>query len=140
MCYLVWHTRTLHILPDTSTTPQRASSQILSSLVIMGYLFLASAFVGIAAAVATLVGYTTGLFYGFSLRVLFTGDLRVLYSGNLFGTTVLIFCLYMGLVARQVDYHQENQAIILCCAYITTIIVISSALILYSTWESHIWI
>jgi hypothetical protein len=34
----------------------------------------------------------------------------------------------MGPVARQVDYHQAHQAIqsILCCAYITTIIVISS--------------
>jgi hypothetical protein len=31
--------------------------------------------VGITAAVATLVGYASGLFYGFSLRVLFTGSL-----------------------------------------------------------------
>jgi hypothetical protein len=56
--------------------------------------------VGIAAAVATLAGYTSGLLYGFSLRVLFTGLLygfyaRFLYSGNLFGTIVLIFCLYI---------------------------------------------
>jgi hypothetical protein len=37
-------------------------------------------------------------------------------------------CIYIGPAARQVDYHQAYQAIqsILCCAYITTIIVISS--------------
>jgi hypothetical protein len=56
--------------------------------------------VGIAAAVATLAGYTSGLLYGFSLRVYLTGLLygfytRFLYSGNLFGTIVLIFCLYI---------------------------------------------
>src|SRR5277367_5217570 len=35
-------------------------------------------------------------------------------------------CIYMGPVARQVEYHQATQAIqsILCCAYITTFIVI----------------
>jgi hypothetical protein len=37
-------------------------------------------------------------------------------------------CIYMRPVARQVNYYQVYQAIqsILCCAYITTIIVISS--------------
>jgi hypothetical protein len=44
--------------------------------------------VGFAAAVATLAGYTSGLLYGFYTRFL--------YSGNLFGTIVLIFCLYIG--------------------------------------------
>jgi hypothetical protein len=43
--------------------------------------------VGITAAVATLVGYTTGLFYGFSIRFI--------YSCYLLGTTVLIICLYI---------------------------------------------
>jgi hypothetical protein len=72
--------------------------------------------VGITAAVATLVGYTSGLLYGFSLRVL--------YSGNLFGTTILIILfIYMGPVARQIDYHQAIQSI-LCCAYITILLVI----------------
>jgi hypothetical protein len=75
----------------------------------------ASRSVGITAAVATLVGYTSGLFYGFSLRVL--------YSGYLLGTTVLIILsIYMGPVARQVDYHQAIQSI-LYCAYITTIVI-----------------
>ena len=53
--------------------------------------------VGITAAVATLVGSTSGLFYGFSFRVL--------YSDLLFGTIVLILSIYMGLVARQVDHQ-----------------------------------
>jgi hypothetical protein len=76
--------------------------------------------VGITAAVATLVGYTTGLLYGFSLRVLYS----VHFSGYLLGTTVLIILsIYMGPVDPQVDYHQAIQSI-LCCAYITTIIVI----------------
>jgi hypothetical protein len=79
--------------------------------------------------VATLVGYTTGLFYGFSLRILFTGSLygfstRFIYSGYLLGATVLIILsIYMGPVARQVDDHKAIQSI-LCCTYITTIIVI----------------
>jgi len=74
--------------------------------------------VGITAAVATLVGYTSGLFYRFSFRVLYT---RPYYSGYLLGTTILIILsIYMGPVARQVDYHQAIQSI-LCCAYITTI-------------------
>jgi hypothetical protein len=56
--------------------------------------------VGITAAVATLVGYTTGLFYGFSLRVLST----VLFTGSLFGSFIRAiysellyssFCLYI---------------------------------------------
>jgi hypothetical protein len=73
--------------------------------------------------VATLVGYTTGLFYGFSLRVLYGFSTRFIYSGHLLGTTVLIILsIYMGPVARQVD-HQAIQSI-LCCAYITTIIAI----------------
>jgi hypothetical protein len=38
--------------------------------------------VGITAALATLVGYTSGLFYGFSLRVLFTGSLFGLFTRN----------------------------------------------------------
>jgi hypothetical protein len=35
-------------------------------------------------------------------------------------------CIYMGPVARQVEHHQATQAIqsILCCAYVTTFIVI----------------
>jgi hypothetical protein len=56
--------------------------------------------VGIAAAVVTLADYTSGLFYGFSLRVL--------YSVHLFGQFTRNYCthilsIYMGLVARQVD-------------------------------------
>jgi hypothetical protein len=89
--------------------------------------------VGIAAAVATLVGYTTGLLYGsilrvlstgslygISLRVLFTGSLygfslRVLSTGSLFGsffgiflgtTVLIILSIYMGPVDPQVDHHQ----------------------------------
>jgi hypothetical protein len=50
--------------------------------------------VGITAIVATLVGYTTGLFYGFSLRVLFTGSLRVLYSVHLFGLFTRNYCTH----------------------------------------------
>jgi hypothetical protein len=74
--------------------------------------------------VATLVGYTTGLFYGFSLRVPYGFSTRFIYSGYLLGTTVLIILsIYMGPVARQVEDHQAIQSI-LCCAYITTIIVI----------------
>jgi hypothetical protein len=93
--------------------------------------------VGIAAAVATLVGYTMGLLYGSILRVLFTGSLygfslRVLFVGSLFGsffgvflgtTVLIILCLYMGPVDPQVDHYQAIQSI-LCCAYITTIIAI----------------
>jgi hypothetical protein len=87
--------------------------------------------------VATLVGYTTGLFYGSIIRVLSTGSLhgfslRVLSTGSLFGlffglflgtTVLIILSIYMGPVDPQVDYHQAIQSI-LCCAYITTIIVI----------------
>jgi hypothetical protein len=76
--------------------------------------------VGITAAVATLVGYTSGLFYGFSLRVIYGFFIRAYFSELLYSV-----CLYMGPVARQVDYYQVIQSI-LCCAYITTIIVISS--------------
>jgi hypothetical protein len=47
--------------------------------------------VGITAAVATLVGYTTGLFYGFSSRVLFTGSL---YSALLFGLFTRSYCTH----------------------------------------------
>jgi hypothetical protein len=73
--------------------------------------------VGITVAVATLVGYTSGLFYGFSTRFP--------YSGYLLGTTVLIILsIYMGPVACQVDYYQAIQSI-LFCACITTNIVIS---------------
>jgi hypothetical protein len=71
--------------------------------------------VGIAAAVATLAGYTSGLLYGFSLRVLFTGSLygftlRVLYSVPLFGQFIRNYCthilsIYMGPVALQVDHQ-----------------------------------
>jgi hypothetical protein len=79
--------------------------------------------VGIAAAVATLVGYTTGLLYGSILRVLSTGSLFGLFFGLFLRTTVLIILsIYMGPVDPQVD-HQAIQSI-LCCAYITTIIVI----------------
>jgi hypothetical protein len=62
---------------------------------------------------------------GFILRVLFTGSLvRPYYSGYLLGATVLIILsIYMGPVDSQVDHHQAIQSI-LCCAYITTIIVI----------------
>jgi hypothetical protein len=79
--------------------------------------------VGIAAAVATLAGYTSGLLYRFSLRVyltglpygftlgvLFTGlpygfTLRVLYPVPLFGQFTRnyythILSIYMGPVAR----------------------------------------
>jgi hypothetical protein len=106
--------------------------------------------IGITAAVATLVGYTTGLLYGFSLRVLFTGSLygfslrvlftgslygfslRVLFTGSLFGSFFGLFTrnycthhlsIYMGPVDPQVDHHQAIQSI-LCCAYITTLPVI----------------
>jgi MFS family permease len=46
-------------------------------------------------------GHTSWLHNGFTLRVYSTGLLygfytRFLYSGNLFGTIVLIFCLYIG--------------------------------------------
>jgi hypothetical protein len=63
--------------------------------------------------VATLIGYTLGLFYGFSIRAIYS---ELLYSS---------FCLYIWPVARQVDYHQATQAIQsnLCCAYITTIVI-----------------
>jgi hypothetical protein len=71
--------------------------------------------VGITAAVATLAGYTSGLFYGFSLRFLFTWPY---YSGYLLGAAVLIILsIYIGPVDPQVDYHQAIQSI-LCCAYI----------------------
>jgi hypothetical protein len=87
--------------------------------------------------VAKLVGYTRGLFYGFSLRVLFTSSLygfslRVLFEGSLFGsffglflgtTVLIILSIYMGPVDPQVNYHQAIQSI-LCCAYITTLPVI----------------
>jgi hypothetical protein len=58
--------------------------------------------VGIVAAVATLAGYTSGSLYGFSLRVL--------YSVPLFGQFTRNYCthilsIYMGPVARQVDYQ-----------------------------------
>ena len=67
-------------------------------------------------------GHTSWLHIGFILRVLSKGHLRVLYSDHLLGATVLILSIYMGPVARQVD-HQAIQSI-LCCAYITTIVVI----------------
>jgi ABC-type Fe3+-siderophore transport system permease subunit len=69
--------------------------------------------------------HTSGLFYGFSLRVLFTGSLvQPYYLGYLLGATVLsILSIYMGPVDPQVDYHQAIQSI-LCCAYITITIVI----------------
>jgi hypothetical protein len=56
---------------------------------------LQSIFVGIAAAVATLAGYTSGLFYGFSLRVLSTGSIlgsfiRAIYSELLYSYSVYI--------------------------------------------------
>jgi hypothetical protein len=52
--------------------------------------------VGITAAVATLVGYTTGLFYGFSLRVLYGFSLRVLFTGSLYGfSTRFIYSGYL---------------------------------------------
>ena len=55
---------------------------------------------------------------------LFGFFIRPFYSGYLPGTTVLIILsIYMGPVARQVDYHLAIPSI-LCCAYITTIIVI----------------
>jgi ABC-type cobalamin transport system permease subunit len=73
--------------------------------------------VGITAAVATHTG--------FILRVLFTGSLvRPYYSGYLLGATVLIILsIYMGPVDPQVDYYYSIQSI-LCCAYITTLLVI----------------
>ena len=76
---------------------------------------------------ATLVGYTSGLFYGLSTRFLF--------SGYLLGTTVLIILsIYMGPVARQVDYYQAIQYI-LCSVYITTIIVVSSLCLKFSAFS-----
>jgi len=71
-------------------------------------------------------GHTSWLHIGFILRVLSTGHLQVLYSDHLLGATVLILCIYMRPVACQVDYYQATQAIqsILCCAYITTTVVI----------------
>jgi hypothetical protein len=74
--------------------------------------------VGLAAAVATLANYTTGLLYGFYTRFL--------YSGNLFGTIVLIFCLYIGgqLPFKLIMKHFQAILSILCCAYITTTVVI----------------
>jgi hypothetical protein len=70
-------------------------------------------------------GRTGWLPIGFILRVLFTGSLvRPYYSGYLLGATVLIILsIYMGPVDPQVDYQAIQS--ILCCAYITTIIVIS---------------
>jgi len=47
--------------------------------------------VGITAAVATLVGYTSGLFYGFSLRVLFTGPLFGQFIRNYCTHSVYIY-------------------------------------------------
>jgi len=47
-------------------------------------------FVGITAAVATVVGYASGLFYGFFLRVLYGPFIRIIYSELLFS-----FCLYI---------------------------------------------
>jgi hypothetical protein len=58
--------------------------------------------VGIAAAVATLFGYTSGFYYGFSLRVLYSGSLFGLFTRN-YCTHIL--SIYMGPVARQVDYQ-----------------------------------
>jgi hypothetical protein len=48
--------------------------------------------VGITAVVATLVGYTSGLFYGFSLRVLFTGPL--------FGQFIRNYCTHSVYIYR----------------------------------------
>jgi hypothetical protein len=47
-------------------------------------------------------------------------------------------CIYMGPVACQVEYNQAYQAIqsILCCAYITTIIVISSMVNSTQPWRT----
>jgi hypothetical protein len=50
---------------------------------------------GIAAAVATLVGYTTGLLYGSIIRVYYTGlfygfSLRVLSTGSLYGFSLRV--------------------------------------------------
>jgi hypothetical protein len=57
--------------------------------------------VGIAAAVATLA-YTSGLFYGFSLRVVYLVPLFGLFTRN-YCTHIL--SIYMGPVARQVDHY-----------------------------------
>jgi hypothetical protein len=51
--------------------------------------------VGFAAAVATLAGYTTGLLYGFTVRVYSTGSIlgsfiRVIYSELLYSNSVYI--------------------------------------------------
>jgi hypothetical protein len=46
--------------------------------------------VGITAAVTTVVGYTSGLIYGFFLRVLYGPFIRIIYSELLFS-----FCLYI---------------------------------------------
>jgi hypothetical protein len=63
--------------------------------------------VGISAAVATLAGYTSGLFYGFSLLVLYSVPLFGQFTRNYY---THILSIYMGPVARQVDY-QATQAI-----------------------------
>jgi hypothetical protein len=69
--------------------------------------------VGITSAVATLDVYISALLLGLSLWFSTRPD----YSGNLLGTTVLIILsIYMGPVARQVDYYQAIHSII-CCAY-----------------------
>jgi hypothetical protein len=68
--------------------------------------------------------YSTGSLYRFSPRVLSTGSLFGLFFGLFLGTTVLIILsIYIRPVDPQVDYYWAIQSI-LCCAYITTIIVI----------------
>jgi hypothetical protein len=64
--------------------------------------------VGIAAAVATLVGYTMGLLYGSILRVLFTGSLygfsfRVLSTGSLCGFS--IWFIFRGISRNYCTHH-----------------------------------
>ena len=79
--------------------------------------------VGITAAVATLVGYTSGLFYGFSLRVLYSVLLFGLFTRNY---STHNSCLYIwGQLPVKLIIIQAIQSI-LWYAYITTIIVISS--------------
>jgi hypothetical protein len=57
---------------------------------------------------------------------LFQAADHIMYHQSLGSIEFSRLCIYMGPVARQVDYHQVTQGIqsSLCCAYITAFIVI----------------